>query len=125
RIEVVAVGPLAFEVVDPGDDAAVVIDVVVERHGDARLVAAAADLVSAVEVEQRRVEDRVSRTGLRRGRERAGGGIAIRDINPKAEVLLDLGEEPAEARMRQRRQGRDDIKTLAVAGTALGADLFL
>ena len=58
-IEIVAVGPLAGEVVDPGDDAAVIVDVVVERHGDQRLVGAAADLVAGIEIEQRLIEDRI------------------------------------------------------------------
>src|SRR5258706_7215754 len=31
RIEVVAVGPVAREIVDPGDDAALVVDMVVQR----------------------------------------------------------------------------------------------
>src|SRR6202012_4179644 len=128
RVEVVAIGPLAREVVDPGDDAAVVIDVVVERHGDARLVAATADLVAGVEIEQRPVEDRVRGACLRGGRKRAGRGVAIRHVNAKAKVLLDLRKKPAEARMRLRRQGGDDVEALAVAGpgivASLRADLF-
>ena len=41
RVEIVAERALAGEVVDPGGDAALVVDVVVERHGDQRLVGAA------------------------------------------------------------------------------------
>ena len=61
RIEIVAVGPFAGEIVDPGDDAAFVIDVVVERHRHLRLVGAGADLVAGIEIEQRLVRgsDRV------------------------------------------------------------------
>ena len=59
RIEVVAEGPFAVEVVDPGDDAAVVIDIVVDRHRHARLVGAAADLIAGIEIEQRLVEHRI------------------------------------------------------------------
>ena len=40
RIEIVAVRPFAREIVDPGDDAALIIDIVVERHRDLRLVGA-------------------------------------------------------------------------------------
>ena len=98
RIEIVAERPLAGEIVDPGDDAAFVIDVVVERHRHQRLVGAVADLVAGIEVEQRLVEDRIGRAGLRRGRERAGRGVAIRHVDAEAEVLLDLREEPAEKR---------------------------
>ena len=108
RIEVVAERPFAGEIVDPGDDAALVIDVVVERHRHQRLVGAAADLVAGVEVEQRLLEDRIVGAGLGRRRERAGGGVAIRHVDAEAEVLLDLGEEARKARMRQRRQRGDD-----------------
>src|SRR5258708_33898911 len=45
-IEVVAVGTVAGEIVDPGDDAAFILDIVVQRHRHARLVGAAADLIS-------------------------------------------------------------------------------
>ena len=62
RIEVVAVGPFAREIVDPGDDAALVIDIVVERHRDARLVGALAHLIAAIEIEQRLIEDRIGRS---------------------------------------------------------------
>ena len=108
RIEIVAERPLAGEVVDPGDDAAVVIDVVVERHRDQRRVGAAADLVAGIEVEQRLGQDRIGRAGLGRRRERTGRGVAIRHIDAEAEVLLDLGEEAGKPRMRQRRQRGDD-----------------
>src|SRR5579872_4453193 len=55
RVEVVAIGPLAIDVVDPGDDAALIIDAVVDRHGDAwlcdaRRVAAVPHLIAGVEI---------------------------------------------------------------------------
>ena len=53
------------------------------------------DLIAGIEVEQRLVEDRIGRAGLRRRRERAGRGVAIRHVDAEAEVLLDLGEEAA------------------------------
>src|ERR1700730_6657676 len=68
RLEIVAERPLAGKIVDPGDDAALVIDVVVERHRHQRLVAAGADLVAGEEIEQRLLEDRGGWGGLRRPR---------------------------------------------------------
>ena len=41
RVEVVAVGPVAVDVLDPGDDAAVELDVVVDRHRQHFAIAAA------------------------------------------------------------------------------------
>ena len=96
------------------DDAALVIDVVVERHRHPRLVGAGAHLVARVEIEQRLVEDRIGRAGLGRRRERARGGVAIRHVDAEAEVLLDLGEEARKARMRRRRQRGDDVEARAV-----------
>ena len=106
--------PVAVEIVDPGDDAALVVDVVVQRHGDARLVGALAHLIAAVEIQERLVEDRIGRTDLRRRRERACGGVAVRHVDAEAEILLDLGEEARETRMRQGRQRGDDAHVRAV-----------
>src|SRR5581483_9904821 len=36
RVQVVAVGPRTIDVVDPGDDTALIIDIVVDGHGDSR-----------------------------------------------------------------------------------------
>src|SRR6266704_599951 len=65
RIEIVAEGTFAGKIVDPGDDAALVIDVVVDRYRHPLFVGAAADLVAGVEIDQRLVEDRIGRAGLR------------------------------------------------------------
>src|SRR5437762_316103 len=54
RMEIVAERPFAGEVVDPGDDAAFVVDVFVARHRHPRRVVAAADLHAGVESEQAR-----------------------------------------------------------------------
>ena len=43
-----------------------------------------ADLVAGVEVDQRLVEDRVLRAELRRRRERAGGGVAVRHVGARS-----------------------------------------
>jgi len=58
-------------------------------------------LVAGIEVEQRLVEDRVIGAGLGRGGEGAGRGVAVRNVDPKTEVLLDLGEEARKPRMPQ------------------------
>ena len=121
RVEVVAERPLALEAVDPGDDAALVIDVVVERHRHPGLVGAEADLVAAVEIEQRLVEHRIVGARLGRGRERAGGGVAIRHVDAETEVLLDLREEPRKARMRRRCDRGDHAEGAAVGRAHLFA----
>ena len=51
RIEVVAERTFAGKTVDPGGDAAFVVDVVVERHRHLGLVGAAADLIAGVEIQ--------------------------------------------------------------------------
>src|ERR1700687_4911374 len=88
RIEIVAERPFAGGVVDPGGDAAFVIDVVVERHGDPRLVVAAGALVAGRGTTQRLFEDRVIGAGLGRRRERARRGVAIRYVDAETELLL-------------------------------------
>src|SRR3954452_6136353 len=72
RIEVVAERPFAGEVVDPGDDAASVVNIVIERHREARLIGAGFDLIAGIEIDQRLIEDRIGRAGLGGSRERAG-----------------------------------------------------
>src|SRR5690349_17857845 len=64
RVEVVAIGTLTRETVDPGDDPAIVIEMVVQRHGYARLVLPGADLVAAVEINQRLIQHRLGAAGL-------------------------------------------------------------
>src|SRR4051812_14574795 len=78
RIEVVAERPFAGKVVDPSGDAPGVVDSVIERPGHAGLVGAGFDLIAGVEIDQRLVEDRLSRAGLGGGRERARRGVAVR-----------------------------------------------
>src|SRR5262249_41376278 len=63
-IEIVAIGPFAPEIVDPGRNAALEIDVVVERYRHLALVVAAMHLVGGIEVEQRLVEYVLGRAGL-------------------------------------------------------------
>src|SRR3954452_23882353 len=63
RIEVVAERPFAGKIVDPGGDAAGVVDIVIERHGHAGLVGAGFDLIAGVEVDQRLIEDWLGRAG--------------------------------------------------------------
>ena len=114
RVEVVAVGPVAVDVLDPGHDAAVEVDVVVDRHRQHFAIVALADLVAGVEVDHGLVEDRVLRSELRRGRERAGRGVAVRHVELKAEIGLDVGKEAAEPRMRRRRDRGDDVERRAI-----------
>src|SRR5260221_5933375 len=66
-IEIIAERTFAGEIIDPGDDAAFVIDIVVQRHRDLGLVGAAADLVAGVQIQQRLLQDRAIRASLRRG----------------------------------------------------------
>jgi hypothetical protein len=47
----------------------------------------------AVEIQQRLLEDRIVGAGLGGGRERTRRGVAIRHVDAKTEILLDLGEE--------------------------------
>jgi len=84
---------------------------------------ALAHLVAGVQVQQRLIEDRIVGAGLRCRRNRAGGGVAIRHVDAETQVLLDLREEVGEARMRRRRERRDDVEALAVgAAYLLAAD---
>src|SRR4030088_180426 len=55
RMSRLSVGAVAGEIVDPGDDAALELDVVVERHRHARFVGAFAHLIAPVEIQQRLV----------------------------------------------------------------------
>src|SRR6202007_1246269 len=50
-IEVVAKGTLASEIVDPGRDPTLEIDGMVQRHSDAPLIVAGAQLIADIEVE--------------------------------------------------------------------------
>ncbi len=124
RIEIVAVWALAVEIVDPGRNPALIVDIVVERHGHARRVDAGADLVAGVEVQQRLIDDGIRAAGLRRRRDRAGRGVAIRHVDSEAEILLDLREVAGKARMRRRRERGDDVEARAVdALDLLAADV--
>ncbi len=49
-----------------------------------------------------------------RRREGRDSGIDIRHVNAEAEILLDLCEEGAEARMRRRRKRGDDAEDAAI-----------
>src|SRR6185437_1233496 len=122
RIEVVTKGPRAGKVVDPGGNAALEVDVVVDRHRHQRRVGAFAHLVAGIEVEQRLVQHRACRAGLRGRGERARGGVAIRHVDAKTQVLLDLGEETREPRMWRRRQrGHHGKRSPLPAGYLLAA----
>ncbi len=98
---------------------------VVERHGDLRGVAAGADLVQRVEIDQRLLQHRIAGAGLAGGGERAGRGIAIGHVHVEAEPLLDLCEKRAEARMRRRWQRGHHRKAVVVTAAhelAAGAE---
>jgi hypothetical protein len=72
-------------------------------------------LIAGIEVEQRLIENRIGRAGLRRGRKRAGRGVAIGNVDAEAEILLDLREEAVEARMGIWRQCRDNADAVTVS----------
>ena len=110
RVQIVAAGAITGEVFDPGHYAAGQVEVVVD--GDGRRVASVlmCDLVFGIEIGKRLVKQEMGRVKLSGGREAAGRRVAIRYIEPEAEIVLKLPEKLAELRVRRRGQRGDDVK---------------